>query len=253
MNSTSFVWLYLWIAPHVLLAAVVGVMMWNRRYRASPIFFGYLLFEMLQFCVLFGMSRLEPVPWSTYQQMYLLGRAGSIAFRFAIIQEMLEASVAHCASLRRTTARFLRCAAALLAVLAAVFIGSVYSWSIREMVFPVYAINHTLDIVQCGLLTLVFVWHRFLGLRMGPLVVGIALGMGLVAGLEPLMDALKDFRIMDAQVVDLLQMGTYHVSVVVWLYFASVRQQKEVRSDSEVASLLDARKWAVELGRLMSL
>src|ERR1700689_265872 len=124
----------------------------RRQPRDFPVFFAYLLFEILQFCVLFAMSRLLSVSVSTYQQVYLLGRAGSIALRFGIIQEILEASVAGCPSLRKTTAWMLRCAAALLALLAALFIGSVYSWNLREMVFPVYAVNHTLNIVQCGLL-----------------------------------------------------------------------------------------------------
>jgi hypothetical protein len=248
MISTYFIWLYLWVAPHVLLAVVAAVMFRNRRHRDFPIFFIYLLFEILQFSLLFAMSRLESVPVSTYQQIDLLGRAGSIAFRFAVIQEMLEAPVAHCASLRRATAWILRGTTALLALLAAVFIGSVYSWNVRAMIFPVYAIKHTLDIAQCGLLAFVFLWHRFLGLKMQDFAVGIALGMGLVAGLEPLLDALKDFRAVDSQIVDLLQLGAYHVSVMIWLYFARI--QEEFTSESAGASLLDARRWAIELGRV---
>lgn len=249
MISSYFIWLYLWVAPHVLLAVVAAVMFRNRRYRDFPIFFLYLLFEILQFSLLFAMSRLESVPGSTYQEVDLLGRAVSIAFRFAIIQEMLEAPVAHCAPLRRTTTWMLRGTTAFLALLAAVFLGSVYSWNVRAMIFPVYAIKHTLDIAQCGLLAFVFLWHRFLGLKMQDFVVGIALGMGLVAGLEPLLDALKDFRAVDPRIVDLLQMGAYHVSVLIWLYFARV--QEEFTSDSAVVSLLDARKRAVELERFI--
>ena len=249
MISHSFLWFYLWVAPHLLLAVVAAVMLRSRRHREFPVFFSYLLFEILQFCILFAMSRrliLVSVP--TYVEIDLLGRAGSIAFRFGMIQEMLEAPVAHCAPLRTTMARMLRCAAAVLALLATVFIGSAYSWSVCAMIFPAYAINQTLNILQCGLLVLVFLWHRYLGLKMQYFVVGIALGMGLVAGLEPLLHALKDFRAVDSQVVDLLQMGAYHVSVLIWLYFASVRE--EVTSASALASFPDARKWAGELERI---
>jgi hypothetical protein len=248
MISLHFIGLYLWVAPHVLLAVVAAVMLRSGRYREFPVFFSYLLFEILQFCVLFLMYRLE---WqvSTYQKIDLLGRAGSIAFRFGMIQEMLDASVARCAPLRRTVTRTLRCAAAVLALLAVVFIGSVYSWSVREMIFPAYAIDQTLNILQCGLLVFVVLWHRCLGLNMHGLVVGIALGMGLVAGLEPLLHALKDSRAVDPLVVDLLRMGAYHLSVLIWLYFARVRQV-DFTSDSAVASLPDARKWAVELERI---
>jgi hypothetical protein len=249
MISHSFIGLYLWVAPHVLLAAAAAVMLHSRRHREFPVFFSYLLFEILQFCILFAMSRrLVSVSVPTYLEIDLLGRAGSIAFRFGIIQEMLEAPVAHCAPLRRTIARMLRCAAAVLALLALVFIGSVYSWNLREMIIPAYAINQTLNILQCSLLAFVFLWHRYLGLKMQKLVVGIALGMGLVAGLEPLLHALENSRAVEPQLFNLLRMGAYHVSALIWLYFASVRQ--EVPSDPAVASFPDARKWAGELERI---
>lgn len=253
MISQHIIGLYLWVAPHVLLAVVAAVMLWRRRHREFPVFFSYLLFEILQFCTLFAMSRLFAIShleWqlSTYAAVDLLGRAGSVAFRFGIIQELLEAPVAHCAPLRRTMARTLRCATAVLALLALVFIGSMYSWNFRELIVPAYAVNQTLNILQCGLLALVFLWHRYLGLRMQHVVVGIALGMGLIAGLEPLLHAMENSGVVDPRVFNFLRMGAYHVSVLIWLYFASVRQEN-CTSDSAVASFPDARKWALELGR----
>jgi len=249
MISQHILRLYLWVAPHLLLAVVAAVMLWRRRHRDFPVFFAYVLFEILQFCALFAMYRgLLSVSPSTYQEIDLLGRAGSIALRFGMIQEMLEASVARCARLRLTIARVLRYTAVVLALLALVFIGSVYSWNFREMIVPAYAINQTLNILQCGLLALVFLWHRYLGLKMQDFVVGIALGMGLVAGLEPLLHALTDSQAVDPKVVNLLPMGAYHLAVLIWLYFASARH-KEFASGSAVASFPDARKWAVEVGR----
>jgi hypothetical protein len=249
MTSLHFIWTYLWVTPHVLLALVAVVMYRSHRHRDFPVFFGYLLFEIVQFCALFAMVRFVSVSASTYQHVDLLGRAGSIAFRFAIIQEVLEASVAHCPALRRTTTWMLKCAAVFLALLAALFIGAAYSWNLREMIFPAYAVKHTLNIVQCGLLALVVLWYRFLRLKMPDLVIGIALGMGLVAGLDPLLDSLKDFRSLNPQVVDLLQMGAYHVAVLIWLRFAMV--QNESISYPDVASVLGARKSVVELERLI--
>jgi hypothetical protein len=249
MVSLHILWLYLWVAPHLLLAVVAAVMVRNRRYRDFPVFFSYLLFEIVQFCILFAMNRLH---WhvSTYREIDLLGRAGSITFRFGMIQEMFEAPVAHSAPLRRALARMLRCVAAILALLAVVFIGSVYSWSLREMIFPGYAIDQVLNTLQCGLVVFVFLWHRFLDLKMQKFVVGIALGMGLVAGLEPLLHAAKDLVAVDSPVVDLLRMGAYHVSVLIWLYFARGRQEV-LTADSAVASFPDARNWAAELGRFI--
>ncbi|HEV2730816.1 MAG TPA: hypothetical protein VGV15_12360 [Terriglobales bacterium] len=252
MISKEFIKLYLWVAPHALLAVVAALMLRSKRHKDFPVFFSYLLFEILQFCVLFTMSRVFAVShlqWqlSLYLKVDLLGRAGSIAFRFGMIQEMLDASVARCAPLRRAVTWMLRCAAAVLAVLALVFVGSVYSWSISAMIVPPYAMDQALNILQCGLLVFVFMWYRYLGLKMQGLIVGIALGMGLVAGLAPLVHALKDSRAVDSQMADFLGMGAYHVSVLIWLYYASVREA--VTADSPVASFSDARNWASEVGR----
>ncbi len=250
MVLQHYIWLYLWVAPHVLLAAVAAVMVRTWRHKDYPIFFSYLLFEILQFCILFAMSRMDSVPGSIYQPIDLFFRAGSIAFRFAIIQEMLEASVARSPSLRKTMAWILRCSAAVLGMLAIAFIGSVYSWSVSRMIVPAYAVNQTFNILQCGLLALVFLWHRFLGLKMRHFSVGIALGMAWVAGLEPLMDTMRNFRVAAPQFVDLLEMGAYHISVALWLYFAQAKAESP--SSFVVASFSDARKWALELGRFRS-
>ena len=118
------------------------------------------------------------------------------------------------------------------------------------MTVPTYAFDQTLNILQCGLLSFVFMWHRYLGLKMQDLVVGIALGMGLLAGLEPLLHALENSRAVDSQVVNLLRMGTYHISVLIWLYFARGRQGT-LTTDSAVVSFPEARNWAVELGRFI--
>ena len=249
MISLHFISIYLWVAPHVLLALVAAFMFRSHRYRDFPVFFGYLLFEILQFCVLFSLGRLVNVSVSTYQQIDMFGRAGSIVFRFAIVQELLEASVAHSPSLRKTAAWMLKCAAVFLALLASVFIGSVYSWNVRRMIFPAYAVNHALNLVQCGLLAFVFLWHRFLRLKMRSFVIGIALGMGLVASLDPVLAALDNFRAMDSLLVNLLQLGAYHVSVLIWLYYATVKQ--EATSYADVTSVRHAHESAVELGRLI--
>jgi hypothetical protein len=115
------------------------------------------------------------------------------------------------------------------------------------MIVPAYSIDQTLNILQSGLLVFVFLWYRYLGVKMQDFVMGIALGMGLVAGLEPLLHGLKDLRAIDPLIVDYMRMGAYHLSVLIWLYFASARES--VTSDSAAAALPDARNWALELRR----
>lgn len=219
MNPHLTLYRYLWVAPHVLLVAVAIVMFRKRLHREFPVFFAYLFFELLQFCVLYAMYlHLLRVSGWVYGQFDLYGRVGSIALHFGILHELFESPVKHDASLRRTTARALNWVTGLLVVLASVFIGIQYYNSLGHRLLPPYATVEALNIAQCFLLVLVFLWHRYLGLRMSTIVFGIALGMGLTSSLEPLIQAWKDsVAVTSSRVPDYLQMVTYHCTVLVWL------------------------------------
>jgi hypothetical protein len=246
MSFQRIVWLYLWIAPHVLLIPIAIVMFRKGRHRDFRVFFSYLLFEFAQFGVLFTMWRLK-APALMLLRTDLLCRAGSIAFRFGIIQEMFESPLANSIPLRRTMARMLNWVTALLVVLAVVFIGSLYNSIPNYGLLKNYVPIESLNTAQCGLIVCVFLWYRFLGVRMSRCVFGIALGIGLVAGFEPLMHAWVAGQNLINR--DSLQMAIFHVAVLGWLYFVLVRET--VASNFNAAQLLQVRDWAAGVGRIL--
>jgi len=118
MNFAHFTLMYLWVAPHVLLVAVALLMWFRKLHREFPIFFSYLLFEILLFGVLFTMYFLG-IRDLRYVRADMAGQMGSIAFRFAILQELFEAPLANNMPLRRALARTLNWTAISLVVLSA--------------------------------------------------------------------------------------------------------------------------------------
>jgi hypothetical protein len=247
MSYQHPIWLYLWIAPHLLLGAIAFVLFRRKLYKEVPVFFSYLVFEFLQFCVLFTMHALASSV-TAYMKVDILCRAGSIAFRFGMLQEMFEAPVAHSVQLRRTVARGLNWVTAAMVILAVLFVGSLFYDVFGQGILQAYITIEGLNTAQCGLLALVFLWHRFLGLRMSPCIFGIALGMGLITGVEPAMHVLKNsVAPQNWMAVDILQMSTYHVAVLVWLYYVQVREKVVVESNAALPSL---REHAVEMGRI---
>ena len=250
MSFQHYIWLYFRTAPHALLLAVAVMMYRRQQHRDFPIFFSYLLFEFLQFGVLFTMYLLE-APAMAYVKVDIIGRAGSIALHFGILQELFEAPVAHSVPLRREVARILNFIMIALMLLAAVFIGALYRGSLDPWLIRAYVIIDPLNTAQCGLIVLVFLWHRFLGLRMLPLAFGIAVGIGLTTGLEPVFLALKNIAAADSyRAVDIAQMATYHIVAVLWFYYAQVREKVILNSE---AGLVDLREQAAELGRIAHL
>lgn len=249
MALARILYFYLWIAPHVLLLAV-AFLMWRRGlHKEFPIFFSYLLFDFLQFSVLFTIYWRDA--WGSYVTVDLVGRSADIALRFGILQEMFESPLAHSVPLRRAMARTVNWVTFSLVILALVFIGSIYYNRFGSGILQAYVTTEALNTAQCGLLVLVFLWHRFLGLKMSPLVFGIAVGMGLAASLEPSIHAWRVAVGPNSSVPDFVQMAIYHCAVLIWLYFAQV--QEKIAPDSDVVSLLPAREWAADLGRVIHL
>ena len=257
MNLQHIIYRYLFVAPHVLLIPVAIVMFRKGLHRQFPIFFSYLFYEFLQSCVFYPIySRLLILPTWLYLDLDMFFKAGSIAFHFGILQELFESPVKHNDSLRETSTRILKWVTVALVVMASAFIGFQY-YRQAHLLPRSYASIEALNIAQCFLLVLVFLWHRFLGLKMSTFAFGIALGLGLTAFLEPLFSAWKDSRFMQrAFIPDFLWMGTYHCSVLIWLYYALASDKDTTRSGkgtprSGSGSLIEMRESAIEMERLV--
>jgi len=257
MNLQHPIYLYLWVAPHVLLIAVAIVMYRRGLHREFPIFFSSLLYEFAQFCVYYPIyRRVLIVPAWLYLKLDTVGRAGSTAFHFGILQELFEWPVRHNGSLRQTSAYILKWVTAGLIVMTFAFIGFQYYRQSHRLPQS-YGTLEALNITQCFVLALVFLWHRFLGLRMSVHVFGVALGLGLMAGLEPLIQAWKDSELAtNLRIPDYLQMGVYHCTVLIWLAFAFAREtvpRAGAPAQSEGLPLLEVRERAADLGRIARL
>jgi hypothetical protein len=259
MNLQHFLYRYLYVVPHLLLIPVAVVMFRKRLHRQFPIFFSYLCYEFLQSCVLYPIySRLLILPMWLYLDLDMFFRAGDIIFHLGILQELFEAPVKYNDSLRQTSARILKWVTGTLVVMASAFIGFQYYRQSHRMP-PSYASIEALNIATCFLLVLVFLWHRFLGLKMSTFAFGIACGLGLTASLEPLFQAWKDSMFMErAFIPDFLEMGTYHCSVLIWLYFAvasdrGTQESGQGTPGSGGGSLLEMRESAADMGRIVRL
>src|ERR1700733_649945 len=252
MNLQLFLFRYLYIAPHVLLIPVAIVMYRKGLHRQFPIFFSYLLYEFLESCVMYPIySRLVILPMWLYLGLDQLFRAGDIIFHLGILQELFESPVKNNDSLRQSSARILKWVTGALVVMASSFIGFGYYTQSHRLPRS-YAEIEALNIATCFLLVFVFLWHRFLGLKMSTFAFGIALGLGLTAGLEPLFQSWKDSMFLERTFIpDFLEMGAYHCTVLIWLYYAFAREK--VTSKSIAAPLAEIRQSAADMGRIIRL
>ena len=250
MSDNHLLSLYLWIGPHALLVAVAVVLLRNGRYRKFPFFFTYVVFEVFQFTVLCIMVRLDSVSLSAYAQTDLLFRTGSLALHFGIIKELFESPLDHCPGLRKSVARPLHRASIVFVILASGLTALLYTGERAATSIQPYVLEPVIDAAQCGLLVVVFAWHRFLGVWMEDSAFGIALGLGLVTGWGPLLHALWHY-LDNSKSLNLVTSIVFHISVLIWLYFAQV-QEKTAQIPSSYPPV-DVRGWNAELARFSQL
>jgi hypothetical protein len=246
MSPQHFSWLYLWIAPHVLVLAVAAAMFRRRLYTDFPIFFSYVIFEFLQFCVLFGIY-CHGGPAKLYARIDILCRAGDVALRFGILRELFEGSLAGSAALRRSLEKLRVGLTTLFVVFASALVGMFCLRIIDHWTVQSYWIIESLNAAQCGLLVLVFIWYRFLGHRMSRFSFGIALGFALVLGVELLVWTMCGLAQKYWVAADFLHMGIYHAAVLLWLYCAYVPARSP--SALEDIPIRQMREWIADLRR----
>jgi len=232
MDFPLVVYYYLWVAPHLLLVPAVVLMFRRGLHKDFPIFFSYLIFEFVQFIVLFSLYIVYfeflhyQVPPQTTIIADLIGRTGSIALHFGILQELFEWPVAHNPQLRGTTARMLKWVSGILIVVALLFIGSLYYHTVGHRLVPAYATLEALNLAQCGVIVFIFLWYQYLGLRMTPFVFGIVLGTGVTACSEPLIHAWSDSLAFKRTLLpNELGMVAFHLTVLIWLYYAYAQKK----------------------------
>jgi len=249
MSYQHLIWLYryLWIAPHVLLLAVAAVMFRKKLHKQYPVFFSYLVFESIEFGAVFAMT--QRVPLSLYVKVDFFGRIADATLSFAIVQELFSAALGSLDSMRKQMSHLLRWVTVALVLLGSLCIWALCYSRLNPAAFPDYWSIEALRAAQCGLLFLVFLWHRFLGVRMPLFSFGVAFGMALVAALDLLTLAFKtSIMLPHGLSIDILNMATYHAAVVCWFCFA-LAAKKNVASDLR-PPLTQYRERAAELARV---
>lgn len=212
---------FLWIAPHVLLAGV-AVIIWKRRfYREFPCFFAFVLCEIAEFIVLFGLRFVHSVSREQYSYVFSATLLLSIVLGFGVIDEVAKDLFSESPLLKGAARRLLQCVAALLLGMGVVL--AVYApgnTSVRWHA-GVFVVNRGAAMIQCGLLLSLLLFSRFLGLSWRRSAFGITLGLGILASVDLAASALRAEFTSNAarELLNLLTTGTYLVCVSIWMRY----------------------------------
>lgn len=214
-----WVYMYLWIAPAVLQAGLVAVMIQRKIASRFPAFFLYTLYQVVLCAVLVTLDLMDSVAGSQYANAYIVGGAIGAALRFAVVYEIFGQVFQAYPALHQLGGILFRWATAILMIVAVIIVAYTSGPEMDKLSVTFLIMDRTVYIMQCGLLVLLVLLARFLSFSWTSYVMGITVGFGFFASVQLALSALRaQYGLYFAwKALPVVTAGTYHVCVLLWV------------------------------------
>jgi len=214
---------YLWIAPHILLGIYLICLLRRRLYRQLPIFISYVVFELIQFLVLFTIFLYSPFPAAIYKWTLVVGAGISSILELGVIYELANELLLSRSSLGPVLRPALRVILALLLLGAAIGSGAFSGISMQRATNVFEMVDFSSNLILAGMVLALFIFARALRISWHSWIAGVVLGFGVSASIDLVSAALRGGWGKRAFIaVDVTQMAAFHLCVVVWLVYLFV-------------------------------
>ena len=206
----------LWLVLPVL-QGVIGYRMCTRRlYRDYPFFFACTINQLVRFVVLFYCYQLGIR--DVYRHAYLSSEAVDAVLRFGVIWELFSHVFRRYQGIRELGLSLLRWASVILLLIAVLVTASSVGSDSDKFLAGLFAMERSVEIVQGGLLFLLFVLTSSLGLQWKQPAMGIALGFGVVSSVNLATFTLRaQLGMASHDVLSLISNAAYDCAVLIWL------------------------------------
>ena len=241
---------YLWIGPHILLAVFLVCLLRRKLHGQLPIFTSFVIFELIQFIVLFTISRHSPLPGAIYGWVLVFGEGISSILGFGVIYELANELLLSRSSSASVLRPGLRAMLAVLLLGAAIGSGALYGISMQRVINTFEVIDFSSYLIQAGMVLGLFVFARALRFSWRSWVAGVALGFGVSGCMDLASAAFRGFGKTSFIAVDLTQMAAFHVCVVIWLVSLFLADHAPPFPDGKL-KLSDLELWDQELQRMV--
>lgn len=252
MTAWHILWNYLWIVPHLLQIAILTVMVRRGLHRQFPLFFIYTAYVVCEFLILFPMYYLvNLVPGWLYGYTRLCLVAGGAALGFGVAYEIflyVGRSYKELGSRGKTVLRF----AILLLFGAAIVLAqhTHISQTDNRVMFTARLLERSVVFLQCGLMLGLLTISRLLHMQWQKPAFGIALGLAIIASADLILLAINT-KIGYYRPLDYGYMGSYHITVLVWLYYMAVPEKSAKTSPDSLPDHKEFEAWSQEIERLL--
>ena len=229
--------LALWIAHPLLQLSVAAVMFYRKLHKIFPVFFAYIVSQILIFAVLFPMFQLGYAHY--YVCMYWTCTAISLAVGFKVIHEIFLDIFRPYHTLKDLGSVLFKWAALVMLLVAGVVAAASPAAEQGSVIQALVTVQRCLRVIQCGLILFLLVFSNYLGVTWRQHSFGIALGFGSFAGVELALLALYSSNHVSETTISLVNMLAYNGAIVIWLVYAWMKSPARDAS----ASLLKSHRW----------
>ena len=243
MNLHSHTVLYLWCAQPIL-QSVVAVVLWRRKlHKQFPVFFLFLLAQVANFAVTSPLWLVGD--FKTYFVFFWLGEAVNAVLGFKVIHEIFLDVFRPYHTLKDLGTLLFKWAGVVM-LLVSVVVAFSNSFDENPLVHALTTLQRSIRIVQLGLILFLLLFSSFLGVSRKQVSFGISLGFGLFAGVELMLYALNSGGFVKLNHLNLINMSTYNLAILVWLGYSLSRKAVRVAAVNH----LQTQRWEQGLADL---
>lgn len=252
LQAHSILWHYLWLAPLVLELGLALRLWWRGTWRWFPFFFCYLIFGGMEGIILYGLDIAPSVTWQAWWGAFWAGTIIEALLKFGVIAELVHDLLRPWPALANVGRNFVSIAGVVLVLVAALAAALTAPDNAHWLISGSHTLRQTVYITDVGLILSVFLLAAYFHLPWERARFGIALGFG-VAWCEHLASwallATGGLSV-SRELLDFLNMATYHVVVLIWFYYLLIPEK--VMGKSAVSTPENnLAVWNRELERLL--
>jgi hypothetical protein len=233
LQAHSLLWYYLWVAPNVLLL-ILAVLMWRRKlHKQFPVFLIFAVVIPVEQLTLFAADVLPSVSATTWWYVFWAGLLAEALVKFALIGEIFSAVFGLYPSVAKLGKLLISGVGVVLVLLATLAAAYTTKDNIYWIVSGAHILEQTIYMIECGLILFLFVFAGYFKLGWNRFPFGIALGLGVSACVPLATWALMangNFSAQYRNLLDVLNMATHHVCVLIWFYYLLVPHRSAITS-----------------------
>jgi hypothetical protein len=228
-QAHSFLWHYLWAAPNLLLL-ILGFLMWKRGIvNQYPAFFAFATLSAVSELIVYAADISPRVDAWTFWRVDWVGLLFVALLKFVLVGEIFGHVFGGYASVARLGRVLIRTVGVGLVLSAAILAAYAPQNSRFKIISEAHVLSQAIFLIESGLLVFIFLFSFYFRLIWERGLFGIAIGLTMSSCIHLATLALIASGQLSEHgklLATFLNMATYHLSVLIWMYFLLVPKKK---------------------------